>query len=149
MHDSIASNLKMNGIAQPINIILNTWILKDNYQVRCLKNVRQKRTWKWSVFVSAGSGAFNSLWPYGLQLTRLLCPWDSPGKNTGVGCHFQGVFPTRDQTRVSRISCTGRWILYHWATWEAHNMQVRMNSKVCHRPTRIASGRLQRCRKLK
>ena len=25
---------------------------------------------------------------------RLLCPWDSPGKNTGVGCHFllQGIF---------------------------------------------------------
>ena len=22
------------------------------------------------------------------QSTRLLCPWDSPGKNTGVGCHF-------------------------------------------------------------
>ena len=22
------------------------------------------------------------------QRTRLLCPWDSPGKNTGVGCHF-------------------------------------------------------------
>ena len=28
---------------------------------------------------------------------RLLCPWDSPGKNTGVGSHslFQGIFPTR------------------------------------------------------
>ena len=26
--------------------------------------------------------------PRGLQPTRLLCPWDSPGKNTGVGCHF-------------------------------------------------------------
>ena len=28
---------------------------------------------------------------------RLLCPWDSPGKNTGVGCHFllQGIFPTQ------------------------------------------------------
>ena len=25
--------------------------------------------------------------PLGLQPTRLLCPWDSPGKNTGVGCH--------------------------------------------------------------
>ena len=25
---------------------------------------------------------------HGLQLTRLLCPWNSPGKNTGVGCHF-------------------------------------------------------------
>ena len=30
----------------------------------------------------------NSLWPHGLQPARLLCPWDSPGKNTGVGCHF-------------------------------------------------------------
>ena len=25
----------------------------------------------------------------------------------------------RDQTRISCISCTGKWILYHWATWEA------------------------------
>ena len=27
----------------------------------------------------------------------LLCPWDSPGKNTGMGCHalFQGIFPTQ------------------------------------------------------
>ena len=24
---------------------------------------------------------------HGLQPTRLLCPWDSPGKSTGVGCH--------------------------------------------------------------
>ena len=30
----------------------------------------------------------NSVWPHGLQPTRLLCPRDSPGKNTGVGCHF-------------------------------------------------------------
>ena len=30
------------------------------------------------------------------RTTRLLCPWDSPGKNTGVGCHFllQGIFLT-------------------------------------------------------
>ena len=30
--------------------------------------------------------------------TRLLCPWDSPGKNIGVGCHFllQGIFPTQE-----------------------------------------------------
>ena len=26
--------------------------------------------------------------PHRPQPTRLLCPWDSPGKNTGVGCHF-------------------------------------------------------------
>ena len=29
----------------------------------------------------------NSLPPHGLQPTRLLCPWNSRGKNTGVGCH--------------------------------------------------------------
>ena len=39
----------------------------------------------------------NSLWRHELQPTRLLCPWNSPGKNTGVGCHFilQGIFPTQ------------------------------------------------------
>ena len=30
----------------------------------------------------------SSLPPHGLQPTRLLCPWNSPGKNIGVGCHF-------------------------------------------------------------
>ena len=37
------------------------------------------------------------LLPHGLQPTRLLCPWDFPGKNTGVGCHclLQGTFPTQ------------------------------------------------------
>ena len=39
-----------------------------------------------------------TLWgSHGLQPARLLCPWDSPGKNTGVGCRFllQGIFPTQ------------------------------------------------------
>ena len=26
--------------------------------------------------------------PMDWEPTRLFCPWDSPGKNTGVGCHF-------------------------------------------------------------
>ena len=30
----------------------------------------------------------NSVWPHRRQPTRLRRPWDSPGKNTGVGCHF-------------------------------------------------------------
>ena len=35
----------------------------------------------------------DSLQPHELWPARLLCPWDSPGKNTGVGCHFllQGI----------------------------------------------------------
>ena len=31
---------------------------------------------------------YPTLWPHRQQPTRPLCPWDSPGKNTGVGCHF-------------------------------------------------------------
>ena len=39
----------------------------------------------------------DSLWPHGLQPARLFCPWDSPGKNTGVDCHalLQGIFLTQ------------------------------------------------------
>ena len=39
----------------------------------------------------------NSLWHYILYPAGLLCSWDSPGKKTGVGCHFllQGIFPTQ------------------------------------------------------
>ena len=35
--------------------------------------------------------------PHGLKLTSLLCPWDSPGKNTGAGCHLllPGICPTQ------------------------------------------------------
>ena len=38
----------------------------------------------------------DSLRPHGLGPTRLLCSWNSPGKNTGVGCHslLQGIFLT-------------------------------------------------------
>ena len=34
------------------------------------------------------SVASDSVWPHRQQPTRLPCPGDSPGKNTGVGCHF-------------------------------------------------------------
>ena len=44
--------------------------------------------------------------------TRLLCPWDSPGKDIRVGCHtcLQGIFPTRG-SNPGLLYC--RWILYH------------------------------------
>ena len=41
----------------------------------------------------------HALWP-----TRLLCPWNFPGKNTGVGCHF-----------LHLLHC--RWILYCLSHW--------------------------------
>ena len=50
---------------------------------------------KWKKVKWSRSAMSHSLWPHRLQPTRLLCPWDFPGKNTGVGSHFllQGVFP--------------------------------------------------------
>ena len=51
----------------------------------------------------------DSLRLYGLYPTRLPCPWDSPGKNTGVGCHalLQGIFLT--QGLNPHVLC-----LLHW-----------------------------------
>ena len=52
----------------------------------------------------------DSLWPHGLQPARLLCPWDSPGKNnTGVGWHalLQGIFLTQGLN-------LGLLCLQHW-----------------------------------
>ena len=53
----------------------------------------------------------NSLQPHGLWPTRLLCPWNSSGKNTGVGCHFllHGIFPTQG-LNPSLQPC--RWTLH-------------------------------------
>ena len=51
----------------------------------------------WRLLLFSCSVVFDSLCPSGLQPARLLCPWDSLSKNTGVGCHalLQGTFPTQ------------------------------------------------------
>ena len=51
----------------------------------------------------------NCLQRHGLQPTRLLCPWDSPGKNPRLSCHVlvQGIFPTQGVS--PRLLC-----LLHW-----------------------------------
>ena len=50
---------------------------------------------------------------------RLLCSWDFPGKNIGVGCHFllQGIFPTQG----SNPHLLHWQADYYWATCEAHH----------------------------
>ena len=73
--------------------------------------------------VCACSVASNSLRPHGLQPAKLLCPWDSPGKQTGAGCRLllQGTFPTQ---RSKLSLCLVHWRmdslpLYHCAPREA------------------------------
>ena len=47
--------------------------------------------------------------PHGMLPASLLCPWDSPGKNPGVGCHFpfQGIFPTQGLNQ--HLLCLLQW----------------------------------------
>ena len=72
---------------------------------------------------NVSSSVMSSSWQsHGLQPTRLLCQWNFPGKNTGVGCHFilKGIFPTRGQN-LGLLHC--RQILYHRATRGGTNGQ--------------------------
>ena len=59
-------------------------------------------------------------------------PGNSPGQNTGVGCHFllQGIFPTQGSNSHFCVSCIGRQILYHCATWEAPLWKYQMLQKL-------------------
>ena len=69
--------------------------------------------------------------PHGLQPARLLCPWDFPGKNSGVGCHFllQGIFPTQGS---NPCLLHRRKILSRWATWEVPAIDlVKIHSQGC------------------
>ena len=59
----------------------------------------ESEKWKWSRSVMSDSKRL-----HGLQPTRLLCPWDFPGKSTGVGCHCLLHFIIAILTRV-------RWYL--------------------------------------
>ena len=70
--------------------------------------------WSWE------EGPSNSLWRNVAH--RLLCPWDSPGKNTRAGCRalLQGIFPTQAWNLSLLRLLRYRRILYHWATREAH-----------------------------
>ena len=77
----------------------------------------------------------NSFPPHGLQTTRLLCSWDSPGNNTGVGCPalLQGIFPNQESNQ-GLLHC--RQILYHLrqlaqSSRRDNNNSSELNACVC------------------
>ena len=49
----------------------------------------------------------DSVWPQRRQPTRLPCSWDSPGKNTGVGCHFLLQYmKVKSESEVAQLCLT-------------------------------------------
>ena len=53
---------------------------------------------------SVASVVSDSVRPHRRQPTRFLCPWDSPGKNSGVGCHFLQGMNVKSESEVAQ-SC--------------------------------------------
>ena len=70
------------------------------------------KTHAFQVLCVSRSVVSNSAQPHGLYPIRLLHPWDSPGKNTGVGSHFllQGIF-LNQESNLGLPHC--RQILQH------------------------------------
>ena len=76
------------------------------------------RMLSWMLWISyqhsewESSAVSDSLRPHGLYPTRLFCPWNFPGKSTGVGYHFllQGIFVTQG-LNLGLLPC--RQMLYH------------------------------------
>ena len=79
----------------------------------------ESEKWKWSHSVVS-----NSQRPHGLQPTRLLRPWDLPGKSTGVGCHcLLQVLQSMESQRVG----------YDWATelnWNTNNAREKIAGRI-------------------
>ena len=93
--------IKLAYILGSISFLLFVWFFwGDLFLISC--------SVCWSVSCSVMP---DSMRPHWLQPTRRLCLWDSPGKNTGVDCHFlfQGIFPTQE-SNPDLMHC--RQILY-------------------------------------
>ena len=78
--------------------------------------------WKWSHLVVS-----DSLQPHGLQLTRLLHPWDSPGKSTGVGCFL--VQNNFKHDKYKKEECHEPYI----SSFSINNYKTKLSPTGCHR----------------
>ena len=99
------------------------WIsLQSKGLSRVFSNTTVQKHQFFGAQLSSQSNSHIHTWPLEKPLKQnigILCPWDSPGKNTrGVAIPFsRGFSQSRDGTRVSHIA--GRFFIV-WATREAH-----------------------------
>ena len=93
-------------LCDPMDCSLPVFFVHGMLQARILEWVGLKK-WKWKSL-----RCVQLFWPHGLLPDILLCPWNSPGQNTGVGIHslLQGIFPTKG-SNPGFPDC--KWIRYH------------------------------------
>ena len=112
-------------LGQLDNVNMCVWVLKQLPSCflelpRHCASASSAWSFRGRVLIEAGACALSRirLRPRGLQPARLLCPWDSPGKNTGVGCHFllqedlpdPGIKPESPAQAI--VSIMGTWSDY-------------------------------------
>ena len=71
--------------------------------------MHESEKWKWSRSVVSDSST-----PHGLQPTRLLRPWDSPGESTVVGCHRLLRFTSCFETKQKLFTIKWNWGQLSW-----------------------------------
>ena len=86
----------------------------------------------WALYVLRRWVTADSVQHFGLQPARLLCPWDSPDRNTGVGCHvlLQRVFPTQEWNPCLLCPTYYGWILYSLSHWGSPNTYLTLSKCV-------------------
>ena len=72
------------------------------------------------------SVVFDSLRLYGLSTAKLLCPWDSLAKNTGLGCHFLllGIFSTQGSNPCLPHCRQILYCLSHQSLWGTTHLRI-------------------------
>ena len=111
-------------------IILSTWSLKSSkwlfkrFLIQCMT--------LYACLLSCFTCVrlFATLWTVARQAPLSM---GFSRQDTRVGCHFllQGIFPTQGLNLcpcVSYVSCIGRRVIYHWATWEAPDPSIQLDN---------------------
>ena len=87
-HSTVNRTTPVNkGLSSPVCQELRGWEILNPTSIQC-SCFTQEDNWRLLLLLLRRFSVSNSVQPLRRQPTRLRCPWDSPGKNTGVGCHF-------------------------------------------------------------
>ena len=139
----VGSNILLSKVVQQQAVILEFLQEKMSTRPSTLPSCHSWCIFRKFYFVSKHAcilSCFNcvdSVRPHGLKPTKLLCPWNSPGKNTGVVSHFlfQGIFQTPG-LNPGFLHC--RYIPYHLNNLEwgiqrgrgfLHHTPIRLSEK--------------------
>ena len=93
----------------------------SGYEFEHWEMVNDGEAWQAAVHGVTKSQTWLCSWTTRLQYARLLCPWDSLGKNTGVGCYFlfPGIFWTQGPNPH----------LLHLLHWKASSLPLAPSGK--------------------